>query len=109
MFAKCPVSVGMSALLINPFGHMSSGKLADVTDLFNLICATTSSSLEVCASTGRRSLLLDVCKMHALQCIGKKYTTAEESTCIWPQRNTAGCAGCHMWENCNGMDMQGDK
>uniref|UniRef100_A0A3Q0R5G1 Complement component C7 n=1 Tax=Amphilophus citrinellus TaxID=61819 RepID=A0A3Q0R5G1_AMPCI len=59
------------------------------------------SSLELCATVGRRSVLLDVCKMHALQCIGKKYTTAEDSTCVWPQRNTTGCASCNMWENCN--------
>uniref|UniRef100_A0AAX7U5X9 Complement component C7 n=1 Tax=Astatotilapia calliptera TaxID=8154 RepID=A0AAX7U5X9_ASTCA len=51
------------------------------------------SSLKLCATAavGRKSVLLDVCKMNALQCMGKKYMTAEDSTCIWPQRDTTGC------------------
>lgn len=61
------------------------------------------SSLKLCATAGvgRKSVLLDVCKMYALQCMGKEYMTAEDSTCIWPERSTTGCTGCHMWENCD--------
>ncbi|GAA6223149.1 complement component C7-like [Lates japonicus] len=62
-----------------------------------------SSSLELCATSSarsRKSVLLSVCKMHALQCVGKKYVLAEDSTCRWPQRNTTGCTSCHMWETC---------
>ncbi|XP_028270432.1 complement component C7 [Parambassis ranga] len=60
------------------------------------------SSLELCAtiSVGRQSYL-SVCKMHALQCMGKNPVIAEDSACKWPQRNTAGCTGCHMWETCD--------
>uniref|UniRef100_A0A8C9WWW1 Complement component C7 n=1 Tax=Sander lucioperca TaxID=283035 RepID=A0A8C9WWW1_SANLU len=62
-----------------------------------------SSSLEVCATTfvNRKSVLLNVCKMHALQCMGKNYTIAEDSTCKWPEHNTTGCTNCHMWETCD--------
>ncbi|XP_029295538.1 complement component C7 isoform X2 [Cottoperca gobio] len=62
-----------------------------------------SSSLEVCATTSvsRKSILLNVCKMHALQCMGKNQMIAEDSTCKWPERNTTGCTNCHMWETCD--------
>ncbi|XP_022046914.2 complement component C7-like [Acanthochromis polyacanthus] len=62
-----------------------------------------SSSLALCATaaTRRTSVLLNVCKMHALQCMGKNHVIAEDSTCTWPQRNTTGCTGCHMWEICD--------
>ncbi|XP_033474866.2 complement component C7 [Epinephelus lanceolatus] len=61
------------------------------------------ASLEVCATAARgiKSILLNVCKMHALQCMGKSYTIADDSTCKWPERNTAGCTNCHMWETCD--------
>ena len=73
---------------------------------FSLLCSmmifVPSSSLEVCATTGRKSVLLNVCKMHALQCMKKNYVVAEASTCTWPVRNTTGCTNCHMWETCDG-------
>ena len=66
----------------------------------------TSSSLDVCATaaTGRKSVPLTVCKMHALQCMRKKYMIAEDGTCNWPVRSTTGCTSCHMWETCDGRD-----
>uniref|UniRef100_UPI0037E76B72 complement component C7 n=1 Tax=Semicossyphus pulcher TaxID=241346 RepID=UPI0037E76B72 len=62
-----------------------------------------SSSLEICATTTAtgRSVLLNVCKMQALQCMGKKHVIAEDSACMWPERNTTGCTNCHMWETCD--------
>ncbi|XP_035514577.1 complement component C7 [Morone saxatilis] len=62
-----------------------------------------SSSLEVCATAavGRKSVLLNVCKMHVLQCMGKIHSIVDDSTCNWPERNTTGCTKCHMWETCD--------
>ncbi|XP_069555659.1 complement component C7 isoform X1 [Brachyistius frenatus] len=62
-----------------------------------------SSSLELCATSpvSRKSVILSVCKMHALQCMGKKHAIAEDSACEWPERNTTGCTSCHMWESCD--------
>ncbi|XP_044052033.1 complement component C7 isoform X2 [Siniperca chuatsi] len=61
------------------------------------------SSLEMCATipVSRKSILLNVCKMHVLQCMGKNHTIAEDSTCKWPERSTTGCTNCHMWETCD--------
>ncbi|XP_068614087.1 complement component C7-like [Brachionichthys hirsutus] len=61
------------------------------------------SSLDVCATfAGRRtSILVNVCKMHALKCMGRIHTIAEDSSCTWPGRNTTECTKCHMWETCN--------
>lgn len=62
-----------------------------------------SLSLEVCASpvVRRKTVLLNVCKMHALQCMGKNHVIEEDVACNWPERNTTGCANCHMWETCD--------
>ncbi|XP_074493748.1 complement component C7 [Sebastes fasciatus] len=62
-----------------------------------------SSSLEVCATNpvNGKSVNLNVCKMHALQCMGKNLTIVEDSICKWPERNTTGCTNCHMWETCD--------
>ncbi|KAI4820257.1 hypothetical protein KUCAC02_028241 [Chaenocephalus aceratus] len=62
-----------------------------------------SSSLEVCVTTSRsRSpILLNVCKMQSLLCLGKTHTMAEESSCVWPQRITTDCTNCHIWETCD--------
>ncbi|XP_054467773.1 complement component C7 [Anoplopoma fimbria] len=62
-----------------------------------------SSSLEVCARhpVNGKSVVLNVCKMHALQCMGKNYMIAEDSTCKWPEHNTTGCTNCQMWETCD--------
>ncbi|XP_068460681.1 complement component C7 [Clinocottus analis] len=62
-----------------------------------------SSSLEVCATdpVNRNSVLVSVCKLHALQCTGKKRMLAEQSTCKWPERHATGCTNCRMWETCD--------
>ncbi|KAM4616778.1 complement component C7 [Polymixia lowei] len=61
-----------------------------------------TSSLEVCATTVRgRTALLSVCKLHALQCLGKRQELAEDSACQWPDRTNTTCTNCHMWETCN--------
>lgn len=76
---------------------------------FKLVALTTyslfpSSSLEVCTTAARtnRPILLTVCRMHALRCMGKNQLIAEDSACKWPERNTAGCTNCHLWERCDG-------
>ena len=70
-----------------------------------------SPSLEVCASTAarRKSVLLTVCKMHSLRCLGKEHEIVEDSSCTWPERNTKGCTNCHMWETCDGKAPSGLK
>lgn len=62
-----------------------------------------TSSLEVCASSTERvrAVLLSVCKLHALQCMGKSYNLTEDSACQWPARTTTACNKCHMWETCD--------
>lgn len=76
---------------------------------FNLVALATCSlfpspSLEVCTTAAMRNkpILLTVCRMHALRCMGKNQLIAEDSICNWPERNTTGCTNCHMWERCDG-------
>ena len=65
---------------------------------------TLRPSLEVCAALSRRGpVLLSVCKLHALQCLGKNHTLMENSFCEWPVRDTAdACGSCSIWEACYG-------
>lgn len=76
-----------------------------------MLIFVASSSLELCATfpvTGK-SVALNVCKMHALKCMGKTHMIAEDSICTWPDRDTTGCTKCHMWEDCDGKDIRGYK
>ncbi|XP_077418473.1 complement component C7 [Vanacampus margaritifer] len=62
------------------------------------------SSLEVCATdvVSGKSVVVSVCKLHALRCIHINYKLAADSACKWPQRNTtSGCRDCQMWEMCD--------
>ncbi|XP_053180956.1 complement component C7 [Scomber japonicus] len=63
------------------------------------------SSLELCSTSPvlrGKSILLSVCKLHALQCLKKNHVIAEDSTCEWPLRNTTtDCTNCQMWETCD--------
>lgn len=108
MFAKCPLSAGMLTPLI--IGHLVV-LVVTVFDNEVFFFFGSSSSLDVCASSAttvsRKSILLNVCKMHALKCIGKNHMIVEDSTCTWPERSTTGCAKCHIWETCNGRNIKG--
>ncbi|MED6277324.1 hypothetical protein CHARACLAT_012206 [Characodon lateralis] len=69
-----------------------------------------SSSLELCALSplNGQFVPLTVCKMQAIQCIGKNFEIAEDSNCKRPQRSTS-ChvqETCQMWENCDDQSNQ---
>lgn len=103
MFAKCPLSAGLYAIVTSLFIW-----LLNSTEFLTVVTVVTSSSLEVCGTTAarRRSLLLSVCKMHVLECLGKAHIIDADTSCKWPQRNTTGCKNCHMWETCDGRDIK---
>ncbi|KAM4745859.1 complement component C7 [Anableps anableps] len=67
-----------------------------------------SSSLELCAINpfNGQFVLLTVCKIQAMHCIGKNIEIAEDSNCKWPQRSMTDCTTCHMWENCDAQSNQ---
>ncbi|XP_056401850.1 complement component C7 [Hyla sarda] len=62
------------------------------------------SSLDICAIDGRsgKNVALTVCKMHALQCLGRKYTLTKDADCKFPQNAKRSCDSCHLWETCSG-------
>ncbi len=117
---KMPFECGYVYSANHQCGHMTFCKL-DWFDWIAYSCGycflwwflffVTSPSLEMCAMSpvSRKSALLNVCKMHVLQCMRKDHMIAEDSTCKWPERNTTGCTNCHMWETCDGRDIQGYK
>uniref|UniRef100_A0A8D0H868 Complement component C7 n=1 Tax=Sphenodon punctatus TaxID=8508 RepID=A0A8D0H868_SPHPU len=60
------------------------------------------SSLDLCATDGRkRNTALTVCKMHALECTGRKYTLTSKENCRMMAVTEKPCDSCHLWEKCN--------
>ncbi|KYO29039.1 complement component C7 [Alligator mississippiensis] len=61
------------------------------------------SSLDVCAIDPRsqRNVALTVCKMHALQCMGRKYSLTRDENCRMPAATEKSCGSCHLWETCD--------
>ncbi|KAM4808348.1 complement component C7 [Rhinophrynus dorsalis] len=62
------------------------------------------SSLDICAIDGRngKNIPLTVCKMHALQCLGRSYTVTQDTNCKFPGHTERSCGSCHLWEICSG-------
>ncbi|XP_075040219.1 complement component C7 [Mixophyes fleayi] len=62
------------------------------------------SSLDVCAIDGRTSknIALTVCKMHALDCLGRTYTVTNDANCKFQVSTGRSCDSCHLWETCSG-------
>nr|XP_020639293.1 complement component C7 [Pogona vitticeps] len=61
------------------------------------------SSLDVCATDQRtkRTTLLTVCKLHALECMGRQYALVSKENCKTPVASQRSCSSCHLWETCN--------
>uniref|UniRef100_A0A3B4Y6I9 Complement component C7 n=1 Tax=Seriola lalandi dorsalis TaxID=1841481 RepID=A0A3B4Y6I9_SERLL len=106
-FSPNPADVKCSPVSIQQEHIPTQCKLWEKASRGKCVCKMPfecGSSLELCATAAegsRKTSLLTVCKVHALQCVGKQFTAAEDSNCNWPQRNTAGCTNCHMWETCD--------
>ncbi|XP_025913916.1 complement component C7 [Apteryx rowi] len=60
-------------------------------------------SLDICATDQRtkRNTLLTVCKMHALECMGRKYSLTNVENCKIPQAAEKSCGSCRSWEKCD--------
>nr|XP_034956365.1 complement component C7 [Zootoca vivipara] len=61
------------------------------------------SSLEICATDQRnkRSTWLTICKLHALECMGRQYALVSKETCRTPAASTRPCGSCQLWETCH--------
>lgn len=64
--------------------------------------AECSSSLNICAIDDRnsRNIALTVCKMHALECLGRTYTLTTDDNCKFPKTDKS-CGSCQLWETCS--------
>ncbi|XP_030620782.1 complement component C7 [Chanos chanos] len=60
-------------------------------------------SLEVCATSERtrRTDRLTACKVHALWCLGQKYSLAEDGACKLSTSSDNSCPDCQLWESCD--------
>lgn len=63
-----------------------------------------SPSLDICATDPRteRNTPLTVCKMYALECMGRKYSLTNAANCRTPQAAERSCGSCRSWEKCEG-------
>ncbi|XP_014820625.1 PREDICTED: complement component C7 [Calidris pugnax] len=60
-------------------------------------------SLDTCATDERtkRNTALTVCKMHALECMGRKYSLTNAENCKIRQAAEISCGSCRSWEKCD--------
>ncbi|KAM8793603.1 complement component C7-like [Eudromia elegans] len=60
-------------------------------------------SMDICATDERtkRNTLLTVCKMRALECLGRKYSFTNMENCKIPQADEKPCGACPPWEKCD--------
>ncbi|XP_053304065.1 complement component C7 [Spea bombifrons] len=61
------------------------------------------SSLDVCAVDGRnnKNVALTICKMYALECLGRKYTLTQPEKCKFQEVTETSCDSCHIWQICS--------
>ncbi|KAM9820230.1 complement component C7-like [Neosynchiropus ocellatus] len=60
-------------------------------------------SLPLCARVGSgRSLVLSVCQVGALKCLGRSVVLANESDCTWPKEASSSCEDCKPGSICQG-------
>ncbi|XP_053145733.1 complement component C7 [Hemicordylus capensis] len=61
------------------------------------------SSLDICATDQRtkRNTLLTVCKLHALECMGRQYVLVSKENCKTLTAVERACGSCHLWETCD--------
>ncbi|XP_026195644.1 complement component C7 [Anabas testudineus] len=53
------------------------------------------TSLQVCAKLSSSQMrLLSVCQLGALQCVGRSFTLASDSDCVWPRETFTSCENC---------------
>ncbi|XP_062411223.1 complement component 7b isoform X2 [Sardina pilchardus] len=61
-------------------------------------------SFPVCVSLrADRMSPVGVCKLGALQCLGRSYTLVNDSSCDWPKQDFTSCEDCRPWEKCTGQ------
>ncbi|XP_061473153.1 complement component C7 [Rhineura floridana] len=61
------------------------------------------SSLDICATDQRtkKSTWLTVCKLHALECMGRQYALVSKENCRTPAASPKPCGSCQLWETCH--------
>ncbi|XP_072373636.1 complement component C7-like [Scyliorhinus torazame] len=62
-----------------------------------------SSSLPVCGMNikSRQTILLTLCKLLAMECLGRRFEIITESDCQPSVPSAAKCGSCAPWEKCN--------
>ncbi|XP_062984188.1 complement component C7 [Elgaria multicarinata webbii] len=66
------------------------------------------SSLDICATDQRtqKSTWLTVCKLHALECMGRQYALVGQENCRTRAAAERSCGSCQIWETCDGQTNQ---
>uniref|UniRef100_A0A669BAE3 Complement component C7 n=1 Tax=Oreochromis niloticus TaxID=8128 RepID=A0A669BAE3_ORENI len=61
-----------------------------------------TTSLQLCATLrGNRNMVLDVCKLGALQCMGQNFVLTSDSNCRWPEKRFTSCEDCQPGTICH--------
>lgn len=67
------------------------------------VLSSFRTSLQLCATLrGNRNMVLDVCKLGALQCMGQNFVLTSDSNCRWPEKRFTSCEDCQPGTICHG-------
>ncbi|RVE62131.1 hypothetical protein OJAV_G00154070 [Oryzias javanicus] len=58
------------------------------------------TSLTLCAKVGSRHMLLGLCRLGALQCLGRNFTLVRDEECDWPEETFTSCENCQPGTVC---------
>uniref|UniRef100_A0A8C7YT26 Complement component C7 n=1 Tax=Oryzias sinensis TaxID=183150 RepID=A0A8C7YT26_9TELE len=60
------------------------------------------TSLTLCAKVGSRHMLLGLCRLGALRCLGRNFTVVRDQDCDWPEETFTSCENCQPGTVCEG-------
>uniref|UniRef100_A0A3P9LPN6 Complement component C7 n=1 Tax=Oryzias latipes TaxID=8090 RepID=A0A3P9LPN6_ORYLA len=58
------------------------------------------TSLTLCAKVGSRHMLLGLCRLGALRCLGRNFTVVRDQDCDWPEETFTSCENCQPGTVC---------
>ncbi len=82
-------------------GLMLKSKKINKIAFFHIVLRRTS--LQLCARlSSSQTRLLGLCQLGALQCQGRSFTLASDSSCDWPDVTSMSCEDCQPGMICQG-------
>lgn len=71
------------------------------------VLSSFRTSLQLCATLrANHNMVLDVCKLGALRCMGRNFVLTSDSDCRWPEKKFTSCEDCQPGTICQGVFIE---